>query len=320
MADLGMTELDLDSSGARLRRAREARGMTLAELSAQTKIPERLIVAIEEGNFPALPARAYAVGFSRSIARIVGLDENEITKSVRAELDGVSADDATAAPTFEPGDPARVPSSGLAWIAGLGALVVVLGVVVFWRSYYSPGMTLPSLAPKEAPVAAVATTSPSPVAAPAAPTGGPVVFTATAPEVWVKFYDASGVQLLQKQLALGESYTVPDTAKGPMIWTARPEALTITIGGQPVPPLADRQVTLKDIPVTAEALLARGSTPPATAPVAVSPAAATAPRTRSVAPRPQASVPQVPAASVQVQPSLAATPSSPAAQPSTVSN
>ncbi len=308
MADLGTTELELDGSGARLRRAREAAGLSVSDVSAQTKIPERLIAAIEDGNFAALPARAYAVGFSRSIARLVGLDEKEITKTVRAEIDGVSGEDSTATPTFEPGDPARVPSSGLAWLAGLLALAVVIAVALYWRSYYAPAQTLPSLAPAETPAAPglpAAASAPTTVPAPAA--NDAVVFTATAPGVWVKFYDANGVQMLQKQLAVGESYTVPQAAPGPMIWTARPEALSITIGGQPVPPLADRQVTLKDVPVDAAALLARGAAP---APVAPAPRAQPN-RPRALTAAPAAPAPTPPSAD-------APTPSS--QQPSTVSD
>jgi cytoskeleton protein RodZ len=77
---------------------------------------------------------------------------------------------------------------------------------------------------------------------------------------------------MQKQMALGEQFVVPATVQGPLIWTARPDALRITIGGRVVPPLADRQMTIKDVPVSAAALLAR---PPATASPVPAPAAQT---------------------------------------------
>jgi hypothetical protein len=99
----------------------------------------------------------------------------------------------------------------------------------------------------------------APAASPAAAPAGPVVFTALEDGVWVKFYDASGQQLLEKELARGESYTVPVEASGPKIWTGRPDALTITVGGRTVPKLAEAQVTMKDVPVSAEALLARAA-------------------------------------------------------------
>lgn len=268
-------ELPLDSVGARLLRAREAAGMTRAQLSAVTRIPERSLIAIEASDFAALPGRTYAVGFSRTYARAVGLDEKGIAASVRAELAAQEpAEDRRAAVTFEPGDPARVPSSKVAWLAALAAFVVLLAVYAFWRSYIAPGGSLPSLLPSEAPAPAVVQPAPAPV--PALPVSGPVVFTALQPGVWVKFYDGAGNQLLQKELAQGESYTVPAAMPDVKLATARPDALAITIGGQGVPKLSDAQRMMKDVPVTAAALLARGSA--AAQPVlSPAPAATTAP-------------------------------------------
>jgi hypothetical protein len=72
--------------------------------------------------------------------------------------------------------------------------------------------------------------------------------------VWVKFYDASGKQLMQKRMAKGESYTVPADAADPRLRTARPNALRITVGGRPVPPLSPTPVA-EDVAVSAAALL-----------------------------------------------------------------
>ena len=91
--------------------------------------------------------------------------------------------------------------------------------------------------------------------------GGPVVFTALEERVWVKFYDAAGRQLMQKEMARGERYTVPQDAQGPQLWTGRPDALAITVGGRRVPKLAAEERIMRDVPVTAAALLARGRRP-----------------------------------------------------------
>jgi hypothetical protein len=82
---------------------------------------------------------------------------------------------------------------------------------------------------------------------------------------------------MQKQLARGESYTVPADAFEPRLWTGRPDALTVTIGGQAVPALSDHRGIVRDVPVTAQALLARAT--PAAAPLATStPVVAPTPR------------------------------------------
>jgi hypothetical protein len=89
---------------------------------------------------------------------------------------------------------------------------------------------------------------------------GAVAFTALEDGVWIKFYDADGRQLMQKQMAKGETYVVPQDAKGPQVWTGRPDAFEITIGGREVPKLAEEDMVMKDVPVTAEALLSRQET------------------------------------------------------------
>ncbi len=307
-------ELPLDNVGARLRRAREAKGLGLAQVAAKTRIPERLLDAIEQGNFSALPARAYAVGFSRSYAKAVGLDDLEIAEAVRSELAEQYVEPPRRVPSFEPGDPARVPPSRLAWLAGLAALALLIAGLFFWRSYFLPGGELPSILPQEAETPASVPSA----QAPQPPASGPVVFTALADGVWVKFYDGTGTQLMQKQMASGESWTVPGDVPGVRIWTARPDQLAITIGGQPVPPLSDFQRTMKDVPVDAASLLARGAAPAAAATSAQAEPSAAAVQPAGPTPAATAPVPQVrsspasqvgnSAAPVRAAPTRAATP------------
>jgi hypothetical protein len=95
-----------------------------------------------------------------------------------------------------------------------------------------------------------------------------VVLTAQIDGLWVKVYDGEGKQLLQKQLAKGEAYTVPADAKNPMLWTGRPDALAISVGGQDQPKISTEQKRVKDVPISAAALLARAKpAAPATAPI-----------------------------------------------------
>jgi len=62
--------------GESLRNERELRGISLEEISAQTKVNIRFLEAIEHDDLGALPAKAFAKGFLRSYARVVGLDED----------------------------------------------------------------------------------------------------------------------------------------------------------------------------------------------------------------------------------------------------
>lgn len=257
--------------GQQLRAAREVKGLSLEQVAAETRIPQRHLQAMEAGDFAKLPGRTYAVGFARTYAKTVGLDSDGIAAGVRAELDAQDEDGYGPA-SFEPGDPARVPSRALGWFAGFAVLLLLAGGFFFFRTIFAPAGELPSLVEQQAAQTktkqqAAARQAASAQQAPANPTG-PVVFTALAPGIWVKFYDASGKQLMQKQMALGETFTVPADAQGPMLWTGRPDALSITVGGKALPKLAEREQVMKDVPVTAEALLARGQ--PAATPSATS--------------------------------------------------
>ncbi|WP_324261445.1 helix-turn-helix domain-containing protein [Altererythrobacter sp. H2] len=255
--DISAEQLPLDNTGQRLRRAREAAGMTAEQVAAETRIPLRHIETIERGDFASLPSRTYAMGFSRTYAKAVGLDDKEVGAQLRAEL-GHNPNDRPMAPRYEPGDPARVPSRGLAWLSALAAVLLLIGGFAFYRSYWAPGSgpaPLDEPAEQAAPVDPAA--SPAPGAGAAA---GQVVFTSLEDGVWVKFYDASGAQLMQKQMALNERYVLPADAEGPQIWTGRPDALRITVDGKPVPKLSDSETVVKDMPVSAQDLLARGGT------------------------------------------------------------
>jgi hypothetical protein len=297
-------QLPLEGAGAQLALARMAAGKTLADISRITRISERQLGAIEAGDFAALPSRAYATGFTRSYAKVVGLDGDALVAMVHEELARSEPDVVRrTVPSFEPGDPARLPGGKVAWFAAIGLLLVLLIGFLIWPNLYAPGGSLPSILPSATPRTA-------PVAAPAAPqASGPVVFTATRDQVWVRFADGNGQQLLQKVLVSGESWTVPDTAAAVTLTTARPDALAVTIGGKPFPPLADREQVMRDIPVSAAALLARGSLPapmPLASPVASATSESAAPGRRyrpTAVPSPEPS----PVAAIGIAPIAAAT-------------
>ncbi|TCM19798.1 cytoskeletal protein RodZ [Novosphingobium sp. PhB165] len=294
--------------GPVLRRAREAAGLTRANIATQTKIAERHLAAIEEDRLGDLAARTYAVGFSRAYARALGLDEKVIADIVHRQLEADGGREPVVVHDFEPGDPARVPSARLAWIAGLGALVVVALLVVFWSSYLSPEGKLPDLiSPQPAP-APTHVAVPVPVATPtAAPTTGPVVLTATEEGVWLRVTDGTGTRLVETTLKKGETWTVPEGVQAPKLRLGRPDALAITVGGRTLPPLASKPMTMSNVSLVPADLIAR-TNPQAAATAPGAPArasaGATVPVTSAVAPSPAA----IPAGGAADAPAPAVTP------------
>lgn len=254
-------ELPLDGAGGRLRRAREAAGQTLEQIAAKTRIPQRHLETIEANDFGALPSRTYALGFSRTYARAVDLNNEEIAEQVRGHLAELGDDPAThRAATFEPGDPARVPSRGLAWFSGFAAILLIVGGFAFFRDYFIPGSGPASLISGEQVVEESGEGAGEETAAATAPDpSGQVVFKSLGEGVWVRFYDAEGERLMEKEMALGETYAVPADATGPQLRTGQPEALSIIIGGDEIGTLSDRSQVVSDVDVTAAALLAAQS-------------------------------------------------------------
>jgi hypothetical protein len=295
-------ELPLSGPGGTLRRAREALRLDLSHVAAETRIPLRHLEAIEADDFESLPSRAYAIGFSRTFAKTVGLDPAEITDAVRAELADGSMRRAAPSDGMEPGDPARLPSAGLAWAAAAAVLVLGVGAFAFYQSYFGAG-TEPGSLLTPAPAASSAPVAAAPTAAPAPAASGPVVLTALEEGVWLRLYEEGGERLVERTLAKGEAVTVPAAAADPRINTGRPDALALTVGGQSVARLSERPVTISGVPVSAAALLARapvaapeaGATP---APGAAAPAPRTVTRrtapVRAADPAPRETVPAVP--------------------------
>lgn len=256
------------SAGEHLRAAREAKGLELSHVAAETRIPIRHLESIETGAYDALPSRTYAIGFSKNYARAVGLDREEIADLVRAELASDHHGRANDRRAMEPGDPAKLPSTRLAWFGGLAALLLAVGGVAFYNTYFGAGTgPAPLTAPDDpagedlsAGAAAVASRDDGSEAGAAPPADGQVVFTAAGDGVWVRFYEEDGERLFEDTLERGETFEVPQGAEAPLLNTGRPDLLAITIDGQSVPPLAEEPVTLGDVAVSAEALLARSDT------------------------------------------------------------
>lgn len=114
--------------GATLKRAREARGISLKELAERTKISARAFEAIERDNVKPLPGGIFARSFVRTYAAEVGLD-------VEATVDAFFAQFVEAEP-----EPGPEPEQADAWdslavraeLLRVGAVVLPLAVLVVW--------------------------------------------------------------------------------------------------------------------------------------------------------------------------------------------
>jgi cytoskeleton protein RodZ len=212
------------TAGERLREAREAAGMTLEEIATTTRIPTRHLESLEAGDFDRLPAPTYTIGFAKNFAGAVGLDRAEIGDQLRAEMGG-SRPVTTTPEVFEPADPARAMPRWLI-IGGIAAILLFALLYNWWSNRAIEG-------PEEEAAANIAAPGVPPPAAPVAQGQGPVVITAS-DTAWIEVKDGA-VILKQGELAIGQSYEVPPTAAAPMLTTAKPEALRVSVGTADAP-------------------------------------------------------------------------------------
>ncbi len=89
-----------------LRRAREERGIPIAQISDITRIGEEYLQAIESGNIKILP-QAYVRAFLREYAEVVGLSPDDVMRKYDAISGGSTGHPGPASPPA----PAAVPPS-----------------------------------------------------------------------------------------------------------------------------------------------------------------------------------------------------------------
>jgi transcriptional regulator with XRE-family HTH domain len=274
MVDGAPDILTANPVGERLREAREARGMSLDDVASVTRVPTRHLVHIERGEWDALPANTYSVGFARAYANAVGLNGTEIGQELRAQLGAPASPTAMA---YEPADPARVPPRSLAIIVAVVAVLLAIGYAI-WRSNSVPEADPQAeAAAVDQPIIAPAPSTPAtnqPPAGPPAAATGPVVLTAV-DAVWLRVYEAGGAVLFENTMQPGDRYQVPLTAQRPQIRVGRPEALRVTVGQSPVPQLGPTGQPIGDVSLLAADLAARTQgTGGAAVPAAAAPAPA----------------------------------------------
>jgi cytoskeleton protein RodZ len=281
---------DVITVGQRLKEAREAKGLSVEDVAAQTRIPTRHLTSLEESDWDKLPAATYSIGFAKNYAGVVGLDRTEIGDQLRAEM-GDTRFAAVHPEVYEAVDPARTMPKGLV-IAALG----LLALVVLALSWLSNRSMQPDEATAEAPsvAAPVETAAPAPPP-PASAAAGPVVLTATGP-AWIQVTD-SGQTLFSGELAPGQSFTVPATATAPLLKAGKPEALRINVGNAVAPPVGPAGKVAANVSLLPADLMRTPNAQSAAAPVQSAPAASAQPvrprrrQPQSVEPSPSAATP-----------------------------
>lgn len=208
------------SPASALRRAREARGLSVGQVAEELRLPAAVVEAMDAARWAELGPPVYARGHLRKYASLVG-----VAPSVA--LDAYDAEQGQRPSELIPPASMRTPvGRPRRWtrhlVTGLLALLVVLALAAAWWWYRDArAPAVGELAPAPGPVVApavglveeaapvdVAPDSPAgeieaaAVAVPAVAVSGATATGATGSlrlaftaECWVEIYDASGAQL-----------------------------------------------------------------------------------------------------------------------------
>lgn len=240
------------SIGETLAQARRRAGLSITQVSQQTRIRETIIRGIESDDYSGCGGDFYARGDIRLIARAVGADPEPLVREYDTTVR--SDEPVTAADLFRPVTPVRVrpPPRRRPWmtVAGLAALVIV-GVAAYLLVLAGHHITVarPSAVIKAASGAHHRARHgtghvPRPRAARSPYARQTVIVLTAAEDCWVEFTSPNGTYLAQ-------AYVVAGTSKS---WTfgypvdmrvGNPGGIRLAVDGKdPLPPGTATPVTL----------------------------------------------------------------------------
>jgi cytoskeleton protein RodZ len=124
----------VESLGARLKKEREQRKITLDEIAVSTKIGTRFLRALEEEHFDQLPGGIFNKGFVRAYARHLGIDEEQAIADYVAAM-GASQPEKKLEEVEIPEGWAKEESHSAARIPwgkfAIALLIIALGIVIW---------------------------------------------------------------------------------------------------------------------------------------------------------------------------------------------
>jgi len=238
-----MPERDAGGFGAKLREARERRGISLRQIADHTRISMGFLEALERNDISRLPGGIFSRAFVRSYANEVGLDAEATIQDFITQFptDSVTVGHAPSRP-IEDNDAIesdrRIAASVL-WLLLLAVPLtgVVLYFIVAGRQSPSPSQSSPieSAAPTPSSTPAAGDPRDSQIRArseerPAATAGDTLMIVVTATDrCWVSAI-VDGERSLQRELVAGEQHQF-DVKRELVITAGNAAALEMTVNG-----------------------------------------------------------------------------------------
>ena len=238
------------SIGETLADARRQAGLTITQVSRETRIRESIIRDIEQDDFSACGGDFYARGHIRSIAAVVGTNPVPLISEYDREHGPPGA--IRAADIFEPSTPIKIRERHSPSLSLIVA-VVLLAIIGFgaYRLVSHHGAASAAAGPTQRPtVRAKPTAHPSPSPSPK-PTASDVVIKLSANEdCWVLLTrGSSGSQIYMGVIPAGSSMTWTEK-QAVNVRLGNPGGVVLTVNGKRQNPNSTTPVTLSFSPGT----------------------------------------------------------------------
>ncbi len=223
------------SIGDTLAEARRQAGLTVAQVSHQTRIRESIIRSIELGDFSPCGGDFYARGHIRSIAEVVGVDPVPLIHAYDEEHGAPGG--MRAAQIFEPSTPIKIREPRNLHLGRVLAVAVV-AVAGFGAYHVLSTRDSKSSANATATVRAATTAkpkaAPTPTAAhvaPAYPKGEAVIKLTAKSDCWVSLNSAAGKSLYKGTLPAGKTMTWTEKNQVSLV-IGNPPGAQLTVNGK----------------------------------------------------------------------------------------
>lgn len=219
-----------------MKRAREARGVSLREIATRTKISASALEALERNDISRLPGGIFGRGFVRAYAQEVGLDPEETIKEF---LERFPHDTVTVgSPYVPPEDHAAVESSrkSAETAVKLAAISVPVAIAIVYLTLTYRPAEQPAA---ETPTASVPAPPPPSVAREVAPIAAPLAIEVLALAPVTVTLTADDVPQGDRALYAGQRLTL-SVERALTLSVADAAAVQLTINGQPAVALGAR--------------------------------------------------------------------------------
>jgi len=238
------------SIGETLADARRQAGLTITQVSRETRIRESIIRDIEQDDFSACGGDFYARGHIRSIASVVGTDPVPLISEYDREHGPPGA--IRAADIFEPSTPIKIREPRSPSLSLIVA-VVLLAIIGFgaYRLVSHHSRTSAVAGPTQRPTARAKPTAHPSLSPSPKPTSSDVVIKLTANEdCWVLLTrGSSGSQIYMGVIPAGSSMTWTEK-QAVNVRLGNPGGVVLTVNGKRQNPNSTTPVTLSFSPGT----------------------------------------------------------------------